>query len=555
MPPALVVRAGSHVLSIMVADRPGLPEEMTMRFSSRWNRRLAGERSLEAKSCSTRICRPWLERLEDRTLLSGSTSAQDLYAQLPLAFEANQGQSDPQVEFLSRGEGYGLFLTKTEAVLSLAAPGQGASAPQGEVLTFQLLGANPNPLFQGLDPLAGKSNYYLGQDPTKWRSDITNYAKVEVQQVYPGIDLVYYGRQRQLEYDFVVAPGADPAAIRLHFEGATSISLDGQGNLVIHAGAGDLTEHAPQLYQQVDGSRQPVQGHYVLVDANTVGFSVGPFDQSLPLTIDPVLSYATYLGGAGGESGQDIVALPDGVCITGQTTSPNLPGATNALVPPEDVFVTKLNADGTQFVFSTYLGGTVTTAAQIAHAIDTEGVDIFVAGSTSSPDFPYTSFHASSPPGSGHPLAFVARFDSQGHFLQATDLGDYVTSATDLVDRGNNIYVAARGTFAPLLVLLDLGLGQQSSYALSLPGAQYFDTSLAVDRLGSSVYWAGSVAPTGSAAVQLIGPGPGGTVYQPVLGSLQFPAGGTDAWVAKITTSAAQPFRYFTYLAVQRGFK
>jgi hypothetical protein len=157
--------------------------------------------------------RPYLERLEARELLAA-------YGQIPLSFEANQGQTDPQVNFLARGSGYALFLTPTEAVLSL----------QKDVLRMQLVGANANPRVAGVDPQATTSNYFVGNDPSYWRTNVANYGKVEYQAVYPGIDLVYYGNQRQLEYDFVVGPGANPGVIQLSFQGAQNLTLDAQGD-------------------------------------------------------------------------------------------------------------------------------------------------------------------------------------------------------------------------------------------------------------------------------------------------------------------------------------
>ena len=164
-----------------------------------------------------------LEYLEDRTLLSlaGASNDQILqaYGQIPLSFEVNQGQTADEVDFLSQGSGYTLFLTPSETVLSLqkAAPaaGDGAEAPDSVVLRSRFVGANPQPQVVGLDPLAGTSNYFVGSDPSQWHTDIANYGQVEYQNLYPGVDLVFYGNQRQLEYDYVVAPGADPGVIKL----------------------------------------------------------------------------------------------------------------------------------------------------------------------------------------------------------------------------------------------------------------------------------------------------------------------------------------------------
>ena len=188
------------------------------------------------------------------------TALAQAYGQLPLSFELNQGQTDPQVGFLSRGSGYALFLTPTESVLSLqtpAAPGAAADpAAPDAVLSMQLVGASATPQVVGLDQLPGTSNYLIGNDPSQWHTDIPNYAQVEEQSVYPGVDLVYYGNQQQLEYDFTVAPGADPGVIRMAFTGAESATLDDQGNLVLQTAGGAVVEQAPVLYQEI-GRRPP----------------------------------------------------------------------------------------------------------------------------------------------------------------------------------------------------------------------------------------------------------------------------------------------------------
>ena len=215
---------------------------------------------------------PSLEALEDRLCLSslptGTTLAQPdaatqarlsaAYGQLPLSFEANQGQTDSRVNFLSRGAGYSLFLTPTKAVLSLK---QGDTS---NVVGMRLVGANPASRAVGLDKQAGVSNYLIGNDPSKWHTDVPNYAEVAYKGVYRGIDLVYHGDQKQLEYDFVVRPGADPRAIRLAFDGTQGKSLDAQGNLVLHTSGGDVVEHAPVAYQTINGVRHAVASRFVL---------------------------------------------------------------------------------------------------------------------------------------------------------------------------------------------------------------------------------------------------------------------------------------------------
>lgn len=269
--------------------------------------------------------RPVLEALEERAVPNGTSLAS--YGQLPLSFEVNRGQTAVPVNYLARGSGYTLFLSPTQAVLALtqgggagqgptgtgprgglagelARPGGGAAPSSAEdVLRLGLAGGNPAASVVGLDQLPGVSNYFLGNDPSKWLTNVPNYGEVEYQNVYPGVNLVYYGNQGQLEYDFVLAPGADPGAIHLSVQGAQSASLDAQGDLVLHTAGGDVVQHAPVIYQSIGGQRQSVAGRFVLEGNGQVGFQVGAYDHSAPLVIDPVLVYSTYLGGSGDNRG------------------------------------------------------------------------------------------------------------------------------------------------------------------------------------------------------------------------------------------------------------
>ena len=228
----------------------------------------------------------------------------DVYGNLPMSFEANNGQIDAEVKFLSRGSGYTLFLTPNEAVLMLqrlvavSAPDSADAEARGHaVLRLQLIGANPNPEVIGQDERPSKVNYFRGTDPTQWHADIPTYASVIYKDIYPGIDLVYYGNQRRLEYDFVVAPGADPGIIRFAFQGVDRYRVDASGNLILETAGGEVIQRAPIIYQQVDGTRQPVNGRYALGSENQIGFEMTAYDSRQPLIIDPVLEYSTYLGG------------------------------------------------------------------------------------------------------------------------------------------------------------------------------------------------------------------------------------------------------------------
>lgn len=219
--------------------------------------------------------------------------------QLPLFFEANHGQTDPRVRFLSRGSGYALFLTSDEAVLRLRSR-QNKNAGES-VLRIRLLGANGNAADEGLEEMPGKANYFIGNDPAKWRSNIPTYARANYQGIYPGIDLVYYGNQGRLENDFVIRPGADPTAIRFAVEGAVA-KIDRSGDLLLQTPGGEVRLRKPLVYQGGENSAAPgrlIEGRYVLSAGNQVGFELSSYDSSKQIVIDPVLIYSTYLGGSG----------------------------------------------------------------------------------------------------------------------------------------------------------------------------------------------------------------------------------------------------------------
>jgi len=375
------------------------------------------------------------------------------YGQMPLSFEANVGQADSSVHFLAHGSGYDLYLTGTEAVMVLsqkaADPVGRVSNPSGldgpgckpvlptegttpsTVVRMQVVGGNPAPAAVGLDPLPDQVNYFLGNDPVQWHTHIPTFAKVEYQNVYPGINLDYYGREGQLEYDFVVASGADPRVIHLGFTGADQLSLNAQGDLVLRAGGQDFVQHKPLVYQEVNGSRQEIPSAFALTNKNApltkpplnsqdVGFALGAYDTSRPLVIDPVLSYSTYLGGSGFDEGIGIAVDPTtgDILITGDTSSTNFPIA-NPLQPnyggSVDAFVARLSADGTALVYSTYLGGSGNDFGA-GIAVDPTMGDALVTGITNSTDFP-TANPLQPNYGGGAENAFVARLSADGGAL------------------------------------------------------------------------------------------------------------------------------------------
>lgn len=258
---------------------------------------------------------------------------------------------------------------------------------------MQFIGANSTPEIIGEEKLAGKSNYFVGNDAKKWSTNIAHYARARYKTVYPGIDLVYYGNQHSLEYDFVVAPGADPKAIRLAFHGMTRMSVDKKGNLILDTNGGKIIQHAPKVYQSVNGKRKDIAAHYLLRTKNQISLTIGAYDPKKTLIIDPVISYSTYLGGSGFDVGADIAIDRWGnAYVTGTTRSTDFPVTQNALQPDSagamDVFVAKLNVKGDALVYATYLGGNSFDQSP-AIAVDRHG-NAYVTGGTLSSDFPTT---------------------------------------------------------------------------------------------------------------------------------------------------------------------
>jgi hypothetical protein len=321
------------------------------------------------------------------------------FADLPLSFEANAGQVNGDVKFLSRGSGYGLYLCGGEAVWTLRRGT--APAVTTDVVRMRLAGADRDARPRGEEPLPGTVNYFLGSDPAGWRTEIPTYAKVRYPAVYPGVDLVYYGNRRQLEYDFAVAPGGDPAAIRLRLDRARRLRLTAEGELVVTAAHGALTFHKPTVYQVVDGKRRAVAGDFKLLARRTVGFRLGRYDLARPLVIDPVLLYSTYLGGSGTDTASAITVDAAGdVYVAGQTYSTDFPVSAGAFQTANhgapagrgSAFVTKLNAAGTAIVYSTYLGGSGNSQGADGAsglAVDSSG-DAYVTGAAYSSNFPVT---------------------------------------------------------------------------------------------------------------------------------------------------------------------
>ena len=399
------------------------------------------------------------------------------YGKLPLSFEANQGQADARVKFLSHGRGYGLFLTGDEAVLEVQDSGfgiQGSGAVfsrsrgmtdlqrttdhgprtgsliqnpkskiENEFVRLRLVGAKPEAEVIGRDELPGKVNYFIGNHPKKWRTNVPTYAKVRYHDVYPGVDLEYYGNQGgQLEYDFIVAPGADPTAIALDVgtglvpapgrPQGSPLRIDRDGDLVISTDGREVRFHKPRVYQPgLDSSlithhSSLVQGRFVLDARNRIHFALGPYDHTKPLVIDPVLSYSTYLGGSGNDYGYAIAVDSYGnAYVTGQTASVDFPTAQplkSSLNGMANAFVSKLNATGSALVYSTYLGGNGIDGGH-GIAVDSLG-NVYVGGITSSTNFPTVHPIQASNNSPALGTGFVAKLNVSGSaLLYSTYLG------------------------------------------------------------------------------------------------------------------------------------
>jgi photosystem II stability/assembly factor-like uncharacterized protein len=407
----------------------------------------------------------------------------DILDRLPLSFEPNHRLVESRSQFFSRGDGYSIHLYSTGVTLLLRNSNGGASdslvsqpgGPNGArangskrstELKMRLERANPAATMRGLNELPGKTNYLLGKEPKDWLTNVANYARIEQKDVYPGVHLVYYGNQRQLEYDFRIDPGANAGRIKLNFEGAQSLRIDPSGDLILTTAAGEVRQKKPFAYQTMNGVRQEVASRYVLKGKHRVGFKLGRYDRSRPLVIDPVLIYSSYLGFEGQPSA---IAIDDSgnMYITGGTVSNTLPVTAGAIQPGRgndgpfigDAFVAKVNAAGNALVYLTYLGGSGhDNAADLA--VDAEG-NAYVTGPTASSNFPTTAnafkrFHGGSAcqdaiPGPGTPTApcyeaFVTKLNATGTslvystFLGGDLGGDFAKKLA--LDTAGNVYVA-----------------------------------------------------------------------------------------------------------------
>ncbi len=341
-----------------------------------------------------------------------------LSAVRPLTFESNEGQIAAPVRFAARGNAYTLWLSPAETTMSFRKGGKVSA------LRLTLMGANPSAEIVGLDRQAGHSNYYVGEKST-WREGVPHFGRVAYRDVYPGVNLVHYGNEGELEYDFVVAPGADASAIRMSVEGASRIEIRKNGDLVLKTATGEVVHRAPVVYQDRADGRTAVAGRFVIENKTQVRFEVGSYDRQYALVIDPVLNFATYLGGSANDIGFGIAVDSTGSAyVTGQTASTNFPSTVGpAKKAGTDTFVTRYAYDGQSILFSTYLGGTANdTATSIA--VDSDS-NAWVAGFTRSTNFPTagTPVQPTRPGPVGSDDAFVAGLDGDGNLIYGTYLG------------------------------------------------------------------------------------------------------------------------------------
>jgi fibronectin type 3 domain-containing protein len=520
---------------------------------------------------------------------------QHSYAQLPMSFEVNRGQAGKPVRYISRGQGYTLYLTPTTAVLGLQKPSAAKHMGRGavSVVAMGLVGANTAPNVTGVDPLPGRSNYLIGNDRDQWKTDIANYAKVRYDEVYPGIDLVYYGNQRQLEYDFIVAPGADPKQVRLAFGGAKRLKLDKSGDLVLQLKDGEVRLQKPFTYQDVGGRRREVASRYLLDGKNRVRFALAKYDARKPLVIDPVLRYSTYIGGSDGDFPTGVVVDSGGnAYITGWTVSFNQAQITmgTQMVPDppfdgpatveypvvggvgdqdtwftvgsnynlntyEDAILTKLAPNGASLVYSTYFGG---GGHDRGHGITINAAgEAFITGEAGPPLSPHTHsiplVRPTQARSAGLRDAFVARFNAAGNGLLYST---YVGGSGD--DRAFGIAVDSRdnAVIAGQTTSLDFNTFRPIQ-AFNNGGFDAFVTS--INTSGSNFNYSTYLGGSGFDTARAVAGDPDGNAYLtgetaspdfPVTpGTLQgtFGGGGRDAFVVKMHPSGSQ-LVYSTFL-------
>jgi hypothetical protein len=375
------------------------------------------------------------------TFRSDLARVKESYSKIPLSFVANHGQAGNTVKFTSRGSGFTLALAPTTFTLTVTDPHSKTS-----VIQATLLGSNAAANLTGLERQLTRTNYFIGRDPQRWRTNLPNYAKVKYSRVYPGVDLVFYGNQNKLEYDFTVSPGADPGAIALSFDGMSNMRVDEKGDLLLRTNAGEIRQTRPVVYQQIDGARRSIPASYLVKGNNQIAFQIAKYDRSKPLVIDPTLAFSTYLGGSGLDRGDGIAVDSDGnAYIGGLATSPDFPITPGAFQTTKasldfDVVVVKMNSTGTALIYSTFFGGSNREGANDI-AVDAGG-NAYVTGLTDSPDIPTTpGAFRTTPVGTDEFDTFAMKLNATGTALvYSTYLGPAGGSAIT-VDPAGHAYI------------------------------------------------------------------------------------------------------------------
>ena len=468
---------------------------------------------------------------------------------LPLSFEPGSNAN----QFFVRGSGYRLMLTPSQATIAVD------NHAHEKILSMKLEGANVTAKSEAFNPLPGKRNYLIGNDRSKWRTNVPTYAGVRYDEVYPGISVLYYGRQGRLEYDFKIAPGANPQAIRFAFNRDLRPRIAANGDLVLQFGGVELREPRPTLYQEIAGERRPVPGRYLIADKREVAFEVGAYDQTLPLVIDPVLVYSTYLGGSGDDLGSSIAL--DGsnnVYIAGTTSSANFPTQSPAFPSSaglSDIFVTKIDPAGANIVYSTYIGGSGLDRAD-GIALDGGG-NAYVVGrvDSSSTNFPTTP-GVIGPTYRGGDFDGVAfRLNAQGNALvYSTYIGGEDNDSTEgvAVDSAGSAYLTG-GTRSQGFPITGTGFqftrsGDTDAYLMRL-------NSTATGLIYSTFLGGGGTDRGSGVAID----GSGNAYVAGYTSSQDFPTesafqnsfgGSFDAFIAKVDTnsSGAASLVFCTYL-------
>jgi hypothetical protein len=458
-------------------------------------------------------------------------------ARLSLSFVPNEGQTHASVRFQARAMGGTVFFRGGDVVLALPS----------KVARLRFEGANPEPSVIGIEPLPGTVSYFVGDDPAAWRAGLRTYGGIVYKDLYPGIDLRYDGTGGQLKSTYVVAPGAAPSVIRWRYEGAESVRLDrATGDLLVDLGGSALRERAPVAWQELGGKRVSVSVSYVLDDDGQIGLELGSFDASLPLVIDPTITYSTYLGGSGFDEADGIGVDGDGnMYVVGATTSPDFPGAAPGdYSAEEDTFVTKIDAAGNAVLYTVILGGSGDDDGN-SIAVDAAG-NAYVSGETDSTDFP--TLNAVQGTLGGVDDVFVAKLDADGILVYSTYLGGSGVDETETIttDGAGNAYVGGvtfSGGWLAGSAIPYAGQGDAFVIKLNADGSWGYGNYLG----GSGYDWGGwGIAVDGSGDVYLAGD----TFSDdfPTLSALQGSYGGDgDAFVAKFN-AAGDTLLYSTYL-------